>query len=113
MVRDACEHGRLLACATIAPVKVLLIGVVRSGGGRSQDPAASRRGLVAAPIALKHEAHRRIRIGAEVLAGGVEHVVLRVGAVSLLRKRARSGAGDQYESNGGSREPGCLLSWVD
>src|SRR6266704_6928556 len=99
MVRDAVEHGRLPACATIAPVKVLLIGVVRLGGGRSQDPAASRRGSVAAPIALKHEADRRIRIGAEVLAGDVVHIVSGAGAVLLLRQRARSGAGDQNESN--------------
>src|SRR5262245_34937317 len=82
---------------------------VRSSGGRSQDQAASRRGS-AAPVALKHEADRRIRIGAEILAGRVEHVVLGVGAVPLLRKRARSGAGDQNESNGGLHQHDYLLS---
>src|SRR5215510_15125797 len=35
MVQDV--HGLLPACATIAPVKFLLITVVRSGGGRPRD----------------------------------------------------------------------------
>src|SRR4051794_7382424 len=77
--------------------------------GRAR-PAVTQRRLVAAPIALDHEADRRIRIGAEILAGGVEHVVLGVGAVPLLRQRARSGANDQNEGNGCLGEHGRLLS---
>src|SRR5215470_12881939 len=76
-------------------------------------PAATRsrcQGLVVgAPVALKHEADVRIRIGADVLAGDVEHVVPRVCAVLLLRQRARGGADDQSEGNGSLGEHGRLL----
>src|SRR6266545_4895403 len=61
-----------------------------------------------APIALKHEADRRIRVRADVLAGDVVHIVPGVGA--FLRQRARGGAGDQNESNGGLGQHGHLLS---
>src|SRR5262249_54109817 len=74
-------------------------------------PAATRlrgQGLVGAPVALKHEAAVRIRIGADVLAGDVVHIVPGVGA--FPRQRARGGADDQSEGNGSLGEHGHLLS---
>src|SRR5262245_22001349 len=78
------------------------------GGRLACTPAASvrdRGSAAGACVPAHHLADERIRIRADVLAAGVAHVVLGIGAVLLRRRQhGRSGADEQCESNCGPRE---------